>query len=240
MKIDYEYYSNYLKDLRVKHNVNEWASWSMQTQDVKDIMARAIATEQDDREYQCYQYLFNCNKLSERDIKDIMYIHSGLFDWSSWCDETVDFVCELLAKGVNYNVLPDLEKVVDEGTMNSQFIRKCKEILDREYYSKMEMSRKEYAELQMLITQMEENTKAFPSAISEKYSKRNEKNINAVKNVNEFELSLIIKKFNYAYEQYKKAKFRLTNRLSFDQLLRTGNLPKGWEETMRDAFRKWN
>lgn len=95
--------------MEVKKNftIDDWSTWSLDKHSIKDITVRAIMTNLEGREYLSFTYLFNYNHIGEEDLKDLIYINSGLFDWDSWNDETVEYVFQLMQKGVKHNILPN-------------------------------------------------------------------------------------------------------------------------------------
>ena len=87
----------------------EWLDFSTQKQDMKDIMFRAIMTvKSGNRNYLCYAFIVQHNQFTLEQLKDILFINSGLFHWSVWTDEFVDFVFELLKNGTMFDVRPTL------------------------------------------------------------------------------------------------------------------------------------
>lgn len=117
----------------------EWSEWGLKPQSVEDIIFRALLDRMfgnDEQDYICHAYVIETTQLPADAIKDLLFITSQAFSFDYWCDEVVDFVCEILEKQP-YNSLNDLRNVADGNTdLPKEFVSWCREaVLDAYKYS---------------------------------------------------------------------------------------------------------
>lgn len=228
MRLSKEDYNKKAMAVKAAFNVEDWANWSLRKQSIENITVRAIMTATEGREYLCFTYLLNNNHFEEEDLKDLIYINSGLFDWNSWNDETVEYVFNLMQNGTKFDILPSLHEVVSEHKMSDAFCNLCQSILDREFYEKLEKARKSYSALFNLISDTRSNIADAPMfLVDEPGLMIKDRKLKKVP-----EMVLAVRDFNDNFFAFCNAHLYLINKFNYRQMEYSGNLPSGWSEKM--------
>ena len=90
--------SSTLRTLKVQllaNNVDDWTNFSLNPTSLKEVMVRLIAGKQHNVSLCCISYICSSTLINEEFIKDMMYVTSPFFSFSSWEDDVVESICSL-------------------------------------------------------------------------------------------------------------------------------------------------
>lgn len=199
-----------LAELRGRDKVADWASFSTQDAEPGDIVLRTLMTfdpREEGKSYMCFAYSCVHHKLTPDLVDDLIYIHSGLFDYEAWRwdDEVVKMVIAIMNAPSQNEVIA---QIAENGIGATDYIRKKLKPMAEKYEKK----------IHSLMYDMQKTAKAIEIE-NEKVLKSISKGVYAAKwDMNNERQSLVVKLAQSMHNLRESLRNLMTNRPIVDRL----------------------